>query len=401
MKLSNTLKKYSAFILTGDFNAHHSMWGSNHDCPSGKNIVENLDWENFYLLNDKQATHINVTRDSCSFSNIDLAFVSPQLALTSEFAVLDDSWGSDHFPLEVTLNTEPKTTSKKTDYRYNLKKVNWEKFEEDLNNEKHIFEKTEFTNLDPLTRYSLFLEFLNKCILSSLPVQKPLNSTNIQQKTSNCNKKHLKGKSQCIWWNEDCEKVTRIRKATQKSIKHRCNLELFINYNKIQAVTRRTLKQEKIKSFINFCESINRTMKIIDIWRKIRKFKNSFSRPISMDGNQRQIENANRCLEELCQPKVLPEDFPPFEMSEDPCEQEHLLDSLLFYEELEYALNSVKLKSAPGKDKINYEFLSHLPESLKRVLLDLYNELYQGGLTPDDWKVYIVSLILVNDKKYQ
>ena len=120
-----------------------------------------------------------------------------------------------------------------------------------------------------------------------------------------------------------------------------------------------------------------------------------------MDGNQEQIENGNRCLEELCQPKVLPCVFPPFEMSEDPCEQEHLLDSFFCYEELEYALNSVKLTSAPEKDKINYEFLLHLPESLKMVLLDLYNDLYQGGLTPDDWKVYLVSFILVNDKKYQ
>ena len=95
------------FIVAGDFNAHHPFWGSAKQCCNGNVILDNLNYENFILLNNNSPTHVKISNLGCSFSNIDLTFVSPGLALISEWQVQDDRWGSNHFPIFLEINAEP------------------------------------------------------------------------------------------------------------------------------------------------------------------------------------------------------------------------------------------------------------------------------------------------------
>lgn len=135
------------FIMAGDFNAHHPSWDSDRQCINGKVIAENLDYENFILLNKNSHTHITMSNTGCSFPNIDLTFASPDLALMSEWQVLDDTWGSDHFPIFLEFNAEP-IYKQKVEYKYKLHKVDWKIFYNELNENKHLFNSLEYTNLD-------------------------------------------------------------------------------------------------------------------------------------------------------------------------------------------------------------------------------------------------------------
>ena len=260
----DAIKSYRSFILVGDFNAHHSLWGSDHNCTNDNIIAVNTDQECFFLLNDNSPTRycFNRRNNSISFSNIDLSFVSDNLAFLSSWSILDDSWGSDHFPIEIKINIDT-TNYDKVDYRLNFNKMHRELFEKKLKESAPFFNSIDFTNLNSLNRYDSFVNFLITSITESMPNSN--NNSSSRNNNSNKNKKR-----QAIWWNNVCDKAVRIRKAAQKSLRFNCTQEKFIEFKKICAITKKTLKQEKKNSMMKFAESINRYTNILEIWKKIK-----------------------------------------------------------------------------------------------------------------------------------
>uniref|UniRef100_A0ABD2WF68 Endonuclease/exonuclease/phosphatase domain-containing protein n=1 Tax=Trichogramma kaykai TaxID=54128 RepID=A0ABD2WF68_9HYME len=224
--LVNQISKYEKFIFLGDFNAHNSWWGSNHTCPYGQYMEDNLDPSYFTLLNNGSPTHINITGNAYSTSHIDLTFVSPNLyADISEWLVLDDSWGSDHFPIVTSLFTQIEQYSK-IDYRYNLRKLNWEVFHNELEQDKFIFNKLNYLNAIVTDKYDIFVKTVNDCIEKSIP--KKSNSKKSFKTSNNIPKPY------CCWWNENCDRAVRIRKARLKSLEYHCDLQKFIEYKKLK-----------------------------------------------------------------------------------------------------------------------------------------------------------------------
>ncbi|GFU13093.1 putative rna-directed dna polymerase from mobile element jockey-like protein [Trichonephila clavipes] len=93
----------SPFILLGDFNAHHLLWGC-QDVNSRRKVVEKLLTElDLPLLNDGSNTYFPSRTQS--FSAIDLSICSPSLLLDLTWSVLDNPLGSDHFPVVISYAT--------------------------------------------------------------------------------------------------------------------------------------------------------------------------------------------------------------------------------------------------------------------------------------------------------
>ncbi|KYQ48792.1 hypothetical protein ALC60_12156, partial [Trachymyrmex zeteki] len=67
-------------LLLGDFNAYHPSWGFSRSSP------------------------IFLSHPLRSPSTIDLIFASPDFAPVCNVLVIQDLFGSDHFPIEVDLN---------------------------------------------------------------------------------------------------------------------------------------------------------------------------------------------------------------------------------------------------------------------------------------------------------
>lgn len=63
------------------------------------------------------------------------------------------------------------------------------------------------------------------------------------------------------------------------------------------------------------------------------------------------------------------------------CVGDQLLDSFLGFREINVALESKNEGSACGMDGIDYGVLKALPISFKLILLDLFNEMYDKGVT--------------------
>ena len=85
------------FIILGDFNAHHNMWGSNTDDNRGEIIADMITDENLFLFNNGLPTYL---RDSGgTTSNIDLTIGSQDIAQYLNWEVCNYLHDSDHFPI--------------------------------------------------------------------------------------------------------------------------------------------------------------------------------------------------------------------------------------------------------------------------------------------------------------
>lgn len=112
------------YIILGDFNAHHYVWGSKINSNRGK-IIENL-ITNFDLniLNDGRGTRLNPSNgnETC----IDLAICSASLSTLFSWNVHDDACNSDHYPIFIKpLNT--RVVDEKRPH-WILKTADWDKF---------------------------------------------------------------------------------------------------------------------------------------------------------------------------------------------------------------------------------------------------------------------------------
>ncbi|GFQ70403.1 RNase H domain-containing protein [Trichonephila clavata] len=115
----------SPFILLGDFNAHHLLWGC-QDLNSRGKVVEKLLTElDLTLLNDCSNTYFHSPTQP--FSAIDLSICSLSLLLDLTWSVLGNPLGSDHFPVVISYAT-PIACATLRQPRWKFDQADWETF---------------------------------------------------------------------------------------------------------------------------------------------------------------------------------------------------------------------------------------------------------------------------------
>ena len=111
------------FILSGDFNSHHTVWGCIDTNDKGRTIEEFITKQDLVLFNDKSSTYLHPA--SGSYSSLDLSICSPGIFPEFNWKVLDDLHGSDHFPIQVS---EVGPSVQQRPQRWKLHNANWEQF---------------------------------------------------------------------------------------------------------------------------------------------------------------------------------------------------------------------------------------------------------------------------------
>ena len=89
----------SPFILMGDFNGHHTLWGCGDVNNRGQQLEDLILKNDLILLNDKSHTYFHSANGT--FTSIDLTLCSPSLFLDFSWKVGPDPCDSDHFPILV------------------------------------------------------------------------------------------------------------------------------------------------------------------------------------------------------------------------------------------------------------------------------------------------------------
>ena len=68
---------------------------------NGIKLLNSINDSDLIPVNQNILVHINFNRNS--LSNIDLVLCSPAIYDLIKFNILEDSWGSDHFPITVKI----------------------------------------------------------------------------------------------------------------------------------------------------------------------------------------------------------------------------------------------------------------------------------------------------------
>ncbi|XP_073979064.1 uncharacterized protein [Rhodnius prolixus] len=111
-------------LIVGDFNAHHIVWGGDNTDTRGRILFECLDENDLVTLNTGRPTYVSSSFGT--FSSIDLSIASPAIATRYEWSVLDDTYGSDHFP--VYLHFLNRLPCQFRPARWLTKKADWNNY---------------------------------------------------------------------------------------------------------------------------------------------------------------------------------------------------------------------------------------------------------------------------------
>lgn len=158
-KIFALVKEYPEIILTGDFNAHCTAWGSAHTDTIGERIAEAVESSNLAFLFDGFPTRIPHLGQRPSM--IDLVVVSLNFSLTSNVVTMEDALGSDHFPIMLHIEVSPKRSFQMS-LKIQLTDKQLANLSVILDNNEEILQ--EFTMENPVEEYERFVTHIKQCI---------------------------------------------------------------------------------------------------------------------------------------------------------------------------------------------------------------------------------------------
>lgn len=227
---SNIFLQFSGLILIGgDFNAHHTTWGSEINNFEGRQILETVTDINLTILNDGSPTLL--PRPLIRKSAIDLTLCSPTFAPNLNWSVINNTMGSIHFPILVTLNSsvnQQYTVFPNT--KWNIKNADWSKyFTTSLILAQNISEDY-FDSLDAENKYHVVIDIINRSAESSIPRKEIIKVNSFK-----CN----------IWWDDECKETAL---ETNRVFKNYSNMSTYSNCiacKRAQAKASFTFKNKK------------------------------------------------------------------------------------------------------------------------------------------------------------
>lgn len=378
--LVNQLPK--PFLILGDMNAHHALWGSDKTNSHGKRIEQLMNTTNITILNTGDPTHFNTANRS--YSSIDLSIASPGLSLKYSWDVIQNLFGSDHFPIQLRTGTSNPTLSVRHP-RWNLEAADWNLFKEHA-----IIDHEDLAHLPIDEENAMVTQIIINAASKSIP-----------RSTGRLPKRPKP------WWNNECRQMRKAQNKAWQVLKRYPTITNLITFKKIKAKGRYVRRKAKDESWKNFVSEVNSRTSAKLVWGKIRK----------MDGENRAFtipllsRNDARSTSLKDQADILGEHFYKVSSSAGYTDkflkhkkkaehkklphpnttEEYNCDFTLY--ELELVLANCKA-TAVGPDEIHYSMLRNLPISSLESLLTFFNRIWNEGKMPDDWKTAIVIPIL-------
>ena len=368
----------SSKIICGDFNAKNTLWGSSRNDAQGDRLVDVIG-ENYTVLNNGKGTRLN---NDGSYSHLDLAIASNNIAASCNWDVIEDDWNSDHHPTSIIINEEPAIEANQQP-RFALTRADWETFAD----------ITGSTITDDVITPSVHTT------TSSI-------TTSIVEAASRSIPKKKIGRSRMIpYWNDQCKNAVQNKRKAQKKMQRSGNLLDCIAYRKSKAEVQRIIKESGKQHWRDTCSNINSSTKLSSVWKMVKNMqgtRSTHSIPSIKHGgnvlitNQEKAEafaenfarnssdlNFEKEFLERREKKILNTNPSP-ESGSNPTNDPFDLH------ELHSAIVQCKKNSAPGEDGIEYEMIRRLPVSCLKTILHLYNNIWESGVIPATWKHSII-----------
>ena len=375
-KLDQLLNLYAQLptphILLGDFNAHSPLWGNKLVNSRGKIIEDFIAQTNLCILNDMSPTYVDP--GTFNKTSVDLTLCCPEVASDFSWATLDDLHHSDHYP----ICTGPNQLNHISDLsRFNTKRADWPSFEADCS----LYLNS--GNLDTIEDFSAtLLDISNKNI--------PKLSTKVRK-----NK---------VWFNQQCSEAVRSKNRKLQTALRNPTQENIKIFRIARANSRAVCRKAKKDSFKKYISKINNKTPMSKIFKMVKKLKGTNKETIQqvkkLDDTFAETEKdvaeeigksfAKNSSSENYSKKFqnLKHETEKYEINFNTMASENYNDPFT-YLEIESAIRDLSF-TAPGPDGILNEILSHLPSVSAKLLLDIFNKLWEEGSFPNSWREAVV-----------
>lgn len=209
------------------------------------------------------------------------------------------------------------------------------------------------------------------------------------------------------WWSHECFVVVQARRRLYHVFRSCPTQTNLLALKKQEALTRRTLKEAKRKSWVEYISTISSSTPVDCVWRKIRALRGinysaAFS-PLSIGDRiyTDHLDIANQLA--LFFAEISSDDTIPLQSRLFKREREQQLcvisddggasyNSPFTAYELSQALAKCS-NTAPGPDTIPYQLIRQLPASYHTHLLSIYNQIWLDGQFPSSWHQALIVAI--------
>jgi ribonuclease HI len=389
-------------IVVGDFNAHSRGWKCTTNDRRGAELEEVVLEKDLVVLNTGQPT-LNPRAGSVNNSVIDLAVTTKDVALRCTHSVLNTSLGSDH-KVTITRVDEVAVVEENAGmHRWSLKKADWKVFREVSKIRIHDGIICD----DFIIAFQSFMEELHETASAAIP----------ERKVTSKNTRHKH--KPLLFWDENCSQAIYDRNRLRNKAAKSKNLEDQIEFQDQQAKTKKIISDTARQRWKDFCSTLDSQSKLGPVWGMARRMNGAPAQrsipTLTADGREAtsNIDKANLLAETYAKTSStenFSDDFrrrvndngrnstpdPPSSVTFD-ADVEALNDSFSLHE-LKEAIAGAKKNRSPGEDKIPYEMIQNLHRSAQKVLLKIYNSVWNNGSLPRDWKHAIILPILKPSK---
>lgn len=368
------------FLILGDMNAHHPLWGSEKTDAHGKLLEKLVEVAGLHIFNNGEVTYFNAANRS--FSCIDLSIGSLGLSECFMWEVIPDPYGSDHFP--IMLRNEPNSALHIRPPSWKLGQGDWTLFQE--------------------------LALINHAALEHLPIDEENDAiTNIIIEAASKSIPKTSGRlPKCPkpWWNNECRRLRKLQSKMWKIFKRYPTIENLIEFKKAKARSRFTRRQAKRMTWQKYVSEINSQTPSKYVWEKVRRMNGNnraFTIPLlSPDDTDASLEaQANILGEHFCRVSSSCHYTEAFLKYKNAAERKgHRVVSAKGEYNCEFTVFELKMvlanckPTAIGPDNIHYTMLQNLSANSQKSLLSFFNRIWESGQLPKAWKTAIIVPIL-------
>ena len=415
LSLFQTINNLSDNVMfVGDFNSKLESFGcakKNTSGPMLQNIQNQL---NLIYLNSDE--HTRMDRANGSTDILDMAFISPNLAKHDIQFQIGDDLGSDHLPIEISIDTPPPPpppphrNSSTNHIKYKFDRTDREVFESTLEEALGSADFSGHLSTSDLDKYADFIvTALSTAVDKAIPKAKSVRpeSNPISNETLALIKEKRRLRRQ---YSQKKDPATKTR------------------INQLQKQVKEELKIESLVSWEKFCDSISLETNPTESWRKIKNFlkpKGQRDYPTLHHANKVAKTNADKAqlFAESVERhfgiesdhfdsnhfddvnKFIEENHRYFYPPEDPDDyrfdvgNEHELVADVDAPTLIKLVKFLKRGKAPGPDNMYNEVLRlGTTTSLYHHLARLFTSSIQLGYIPTAWKLATLRMLLKPDK---
>jgi hypothetical protein len=365
----------NCFVLGGDFNAKHGLWGSRLTTPKGRELSRAINSCHAEVATARKPTYW--PSDTTKRPDLIDFFILQNLPLTHAEASNDHDLSSDHSP--VILSLSEKVVRKKVKQNLYNRHTDWDLFRENVNAkiDLRIKIKTKSEIDVAIAEYTRTLQESAKAATPLSPITVPV-----------------------VTYPPDIREMVLEKRRARKRWQRTRLAHDKATLNRLTRKLSQKIKSFKNKSFKTYLENLDGTPDTdYSLWKACRKIKRPpfQAQPIRKENGEwakSEEETASafaRHLERTFQPNDINSDLdlkdPPLSPSGP---EPGTLSPATVVEVIQKNLSG---KKAPGYDNISARILKELPKKGLVLLTNIFNAMLRLKYFPDAWKKAVVILI--------